>query len=296
MCFDDLEGFVHESGGINRDLLPHFPRRMAQCLVHRSTGYALRGPGAKRSARRGENEPRQLAGTTPRDALQHGAVLRIDRHDLAAPLARRPGDQLARHHERLLVGERHALPGLECRQRRLEPRRPDYGVHHDLHVGMRGRLDQTRRPFPLSPFPFPAVHEPHVLRFPLGNLPLEQVHIRVRRQRRDPEPIPLARQDLERRAPDRSGGPEDRDADSHARPNSRSSPAATGATKYSESRRSSTPPCPGMSDEESLSPTSRLSSDSATSPTWAASATTNPTVTSCRTSSRKATRSSTSGP
>src|SRR5256886_12060182 len=67
-----------------------------------------------------------------------------------------------------------------------------------------------------------------------------------------PKPLPLARQDLERRTTDRSGGPEDRDADGHARPNNRNSPAATGATKYSESRRSSTPPCPGMRDEESL--------------------------------------------
>src|SRR6266704_230985 len=51
-----------------------------------------------------------------------------------------------------------------------------------------------------------------------------------------------------------------------------------------------------MSEEESFTPASRLNSDSATSPTWAATATTTPTVTSCQTSSRNATRSSTSGP
>src|SRR2546421_12892489 len=51
-----------------------------------------------------------------------------------------------------------------------------------------------------------------------------------------------------------------------------------------------------MSDEESFTPASRLNSDSATSPTCPASATTNPTVTSCQSSSRNATRSSTSGP
>src|SRR5947208_629115 len=51
-----------------------------------------------------------------------------------------------------------------------------------------------------------------------------------------------------------------------------------------------------MSDDESLTPASRLNSDSATSPTWAATATTTPTVASCTTPSRKATRSSTSGP
>src|SRR2546422_900684 len=79
-------------------------------------------------------------------------------------------------------------------------------------------------------------------------------------------------------------------------PNSLNSPAVTGTTKYSESSRSSTPPCPGMSDEESLSPTSRLNSDSTTSPVCAATATAAPTVTSWRAPRRMATRSSTSGP
>src|SRR2546421_8437809 len=51
-----------------------------------------------------------------------------------------------------------------------------------------------------------------------------------------------------------------------------------------------------MSDEESLSPASRLNSDSATSPVCAATATAAPTVTSCKTPSCMATRSSTSGP
>src|SRR2546428_807084 len=51
-----------------------------------------------------------------------------------------------------------------------------------------------------------------------------------------------------------------------------------------------------MREEESLTPASRLNSDSATSPTWAVTVTTTPTVASCKTSSRKATRSSTRGP
>src|SRR2546422_7108414 len=51
-----------------------------------------------------------------------------------------------------------------------------------------------------------------------------------------------------------------------------------------------------MSDDESLSPASRLNSDSATSPVCAATATAAPTVTSCKLPSGMATRSSTSGP
>src|SRR5207253_8784356 len=92
------------------------------------------------------------------------------------------------------------------------------------------------------------------------------------------EALALACQDVQGGAADRAGGPEDRDADAHATPNRRSNPAVAGKTKYRESSRSSTPPWPGIRDDEPLTPASRLHSDSATSPTWAASATTAPTA------------------
>src|SRR5436309_14713631 len=82
----------------------------------------------------------------------------------------------------------------------------------------------------------------------------------------DPEPVPLAGQDLERRSADRPGRSEDCDADTHITPNMRYKPAAVGLTKYKESSRSSTPPWPGISLEESLTPAPRLNSDSATPP------------------------------
>src|SRR5437899_5366157 len=87
MRFDHFEGFVHEAGGINGDLLPHFPRRMPQRLVHRSTRYALRVPGAERSAGRGENEPGQLAGTPPGDALQDRKSTRLNSSHLGISYA-----------------------------------------------------------------------------------------------------------------------------------------------------------------------------------------------------------------
>src|SRR5207302_418166 len=141
------------------------PRGMAQRLVHGGPGHALRRPGAERPPRRREDEPRQLRGLPAGDALQHGAVLRVDGDDLPTALARGAGDELARHHQRLLVG-----------------------------------------------------------------------------QRRPSEPVALAPEHLQRGAPDGAGGAQDRDADAHATPNSRNSAAVSGSTKYSESRRSSTPP------------------------------------------------------
>src|SRR5439155_1532097 len=110
------------------------------------TGSKVRVPaatGSKRPARRRENEPRQLPRAPSGDALQHGAVLRVDRHDLSPALARGPGDELARHHERLLVGERHPLSRGERGERGLEPSGADNGVHDDLDVRARRGLDET---------------------------------------------------------------------------------------------------------------------------------------------------------
>src|SRR4029077_4787275 len=106
MRLDYLERLVHEAGGVNGDLLPHFPGRVAERLFHGRARYALRIPGAERTARRREDESRQLSRAPPGDALQDRAVLRVDRNDLPAAFLRRTGDELAGHHQRLFVGER----------------------------------------------------------------------------------------------------------------------------------------------------------------------------------------------
>ena len=92
---------------------------------------------ASRSApSRGTDRPtpvrisRQSAASWPADALEHGAVLRVHRHHLAAARPRRLGHQLARHHQRLLVGQRHPLarraarPAWRRDRRRPPPRSP----------------------------------------------------------------------------------------------------------------------------------------------------------------------------
>src|SRR5229473_1477281 len=286
MRLDDLERLVHQRRRIDGDLLPHLPGGMAQRLVHRGVGHAGGRRGAERATRRREDQARHLGRLPARDALQCRAVLGVDRHHLAAALARRARHELARHNQGFLVRQGHPLAGPERRQRRLEPRRPHDPVHHDLHVRPGSGLDETVRPPTLAASGFPLararalvpVHEADVTRAPLRRLAREQVRVRVRGQGRDVKPFALAREDLERGLADRAGRPEDRNPDTHATPNSRNSPAVTGRTKYRESRRSRTPPCPGMSVEESFTPASRLKRDSATSPTAATTAPTTPPI------------------
>ena len=239
---DHLERLVDQRRGIHRDLLAHFPRGVLQRLDHRRTGESLRRPGPERPARRREDEAGELTGPAAGDALQHGAVLGIDGHDLPAPHACGLGDELSRHHERFLVGERHALAGAQRGERRLEARRADDRVDDDPHVRVRRRFDQAAGSTLVSRFPVPGIHEPHVRRPPFRGLILEQLRVRVRGQRHHAEPLALAPQHLQGGRADRSGGAEDGDAAGHTTPNSLKSPAVTGTTKYSESSRSSTPP------------------------------------------------------
>src|SRR5262249_53508678 len=103
----------------------------------------------------------------------------------------------------------------------------------------------------------------------------------VRREGGDAEAVSLSAKHPERRSADRPRRPEDGDPASrrwltHDGAHVRSAPKQTyeiGNTKRRLSTRSSTPPCPGMSVELSLTQAARLSSDSAMSPTGAAALT-----------------------
>src|SRR6266542_464353 len=215
---------------------------------------------------------------------------------ISPPPSRAARHELARPHQRLLVRERDALPGAQRGQRGLETRRTHDRVDDDLDVGAQSRFHQAFASVASSSGPLPRIDQPDVAGPPVRRLPLEQLGVGVGGEGCDAKPLPLPGEHPQRGAADRAGRAEDRDSDGHATPNSRNRPAVTGSTKYSESSRSSTPPWPGISEDESLTAASRLKRDSATSPTWAASATTTPTVASCTTSSRTANRSSSRGP
>ena len=58
----------------------------------------------------------------------------VDRHQFTAAASCRRRDQTARHHQRLLVGQRHALARVECRQRRAQPGGTDNGVDDGFDI------------------------------------------------------------------------------------------------------------------------------------------------------------------
>ena len=78
----------------------------------------------------------------PGDALENGAVLAVDGHNLAGTRRARLAHQIAGDDEGFLVRERDALSSFERRESRVEPGRSHYRVEDDVHVVTRGGGDQ----------------------------------------------------------------------------------------------------------------------------------------------------------
>ncbi len=88
MGFDDLEPFVHEGGGVDRDLLPHGPGGMGQGLLPGDRGQVRRRPAPEGSAGRSDHQRVDRPSAGSRHQLEERRVLGIDRQD-GDPPARR---------------------------------------------------------------------------------------------------------------------------------------------------------------------------------------------------------------
>ena len=69
-------------------------------------------------------------------ALKNGGMLAVHGQDMDARFARRLHHQRAARHERLLVGQQHALAAVQGRHDRGKARNADHGDEHVLRVGL----------------------------------------------------------------------------------------------------------------------------------------------------------------
>ena len=86
-----------------------------------TSASSLAGPPAERSAAGGEHQAAHLVGATAAQALRERAVLAVDRHDLAGRASAVTTG--AADDQRLLVGQREGVTGLERRHRGAQPDR-----------------------------------------------------------------------------------------------------------------------------------------------------------------------------
>src|SRR3954453_12383645 len=284
---DQLQCLVRKSRAIHRDLGPHAPGWVLQRFFYCRAPDPLRRPFPERAARGSQNQPCEPIVSSGH-ALEHRAVLGVYGDDLAASDAGRFGHQLARHDQRFLIGQRDALSRSKRCQRRLQSRGAHDGVDHNVGIGMSRGLDQH-----LCPGRPAAVvggaRKPGKDWPPFSNLALQLIPIRAGGYRHQPKMLRLTAEHIQRTPTNRSRRAEERDPSRSSKPRGRAlgpsrvdqlggrprhqitpkrwySAAAVGRTKYSESNRSRMPPWPGIKLLESLTPASRLNSDSAKSP------------------------------
>ena len=137
--FDDFQPFVHHGSAVDGNFRAHRPVGVAQRLRGRDVRQLCRRPAEKRPAGRRQNQFAQRAvGRRGLQALENRAVLAVYRQNRDAACLRGLHDQRAARHQRLFVGQRDGMPGLDGGQRRPQPGDPDDGVQHDAAVGRCG--------------------------------------------------------------------------------------------------------------------------------------------------------------
>ena len=154
MRLDDLQALVHKRGGVDGDLRPHVPSRMVQRLSRRDALKIGTLPAAERAAGGRHPQTGDLSLGLAEQALVNGTVLGIDGHERtrrahrrrragrATPLIhlrRQRHDQIAAHHQALLVRQRKDL----ARAQRFIACAQAGGAHQrvDDHI----RLGQARQ-------------------------------------------------------------------------------------------------------------------------------------------------------
>ena len=124
---------------------------MRKCLLRRHVGELVAGAATERAAACSEHQPSYLPRRTGAQALRQRRVLRVDRHDLAR--SRALGHQRPAGDQRLLVGQREHVSGVECSEswgetdRTGHPVDDDVGARPGRHLGGGVRPgEQLRQP------------------------------------------------------------------------------------------------------------------------------------------------------
>ncbi len=114
---DHLKALVHHCGTVDGDLAAHAPVGVVESILHRGCGQPLAWPCAERATRGREYELAHAVALFAHQALVEGSVLRVDGVQVRLRPGYKLGDEVARHHKCLFVGQRYVfacLYGLDC--------------------------------------------------------------------------------------------------------------------------------------------------------------------------------------
>ena len=162
---------------------------------------------AERAAGAGQEELLDRLALLALQALEERAVLAVNGQDGDALLLRAAHDDLAGDDERLLVGERDVLLGVERLHRRLEAGKAHHRGHDGVDVRVGRRVDEglaatgelrLARVARLEARIGGLVGEHGELRLELADLLFEQFVARIGREHGDVEELAMAAHDVER--------------------------------------------------------------------------------------------------
>ena len=195
-------------------------------LLGRDCGELIGGRGAEGPARGGEHDTAYAgAAQRPRSpggkALEDGVVLAVDRQELRAAVAHGVQEQTPGHHQRLFVGEQHALARSRCGQAGLETGGTDDGGHHRVDLRERGDSLQGARTrqhlgreagrthAALEQIGAARIHQHGILGSEADALLEHPLDLAVRGKRSHAEAVRMPRYHVERARADRPSRPED---------------------------------------------------------------------------------------
>ena len=188
---------------------------MREDLRLRRTDELLALLAAERAAGAGQKEFLDRLALLALQALEKGAVLAVDGQDGNALLLRAAHDDLAGDDERLLVGERDVLLGVERLHRRLEAGEAHHRGHDRVDGGIGRRIDERltaagelrlARVARLEARVGRLVGEHGDLRLELADLLFEQFIARIGSEHGDVEELAVAAHDVERLRADGARG------------------------------------------------------------------------------------------
>ena len=130
----DLHSLVHQSGGIDGDLVSHAPGGMLQRLLRGDMGQLIYGALAEGAAGCRQNQPCDAIFTP--QALPYGAGLAVDGKDGCAVAARLGHQELAGGYDYFFVRQDDGLTLPNCGQRGSQPHLTHGSNHHDVHIRM----------------------------------------------------------------------------------------------------------------------------------------------------------------
>ena len=144
--FDELEAFVGERGGVDRDFRAHRPVGVVEGVGGSNVGEACGGPVAECAAAGGEDDATHAGVRVALEALEDGVVFAVDGENFCAGFFGGGHDEFTGENEDLFGGEGEVFAGGEGGEGGCEAGGADDGDEDGVGGGELGEFNEAGEP------------------------------------------------------------------------------------------------------------------------------------------------------